>query len=173
MPTYNESPTRIMAGLEAIDEALRSLDASDHFDIFILERYDTTRNLDRGGKGIPGLARPNRRCRADFLPASRQKHGKESRQHRRMGGAVRRRLPPVPDPGRRQRDAGRHAGCSGPSDGGASGCRADPNPADHHRRHDPVCPDAAVRRAGIWPGDRAWHRMVAWVRRATTGATMR
>jgi membrane glycosyltransferase len=38
MPTYNESPTRIMAGLEAIDAELR--DASGLFDIFILS--DTT-----------------------------------------------------------------------------------------------------------------------------------
>jgi membrane glycosyltransferase len=40
MPTYNESPTRIMAGLEAIDEELRGQNASDLFDIFILS--DTT-----------------------------------------------------------------------------------------------------------------------------------
>ncbi len=40
MPTYNESPTRIMAGLEAIDEELRGQNASDWFDIFILS--DTT-----------------------------------------------------------------------------------------------------------------------------------
>ena len=40
MPTYNEPPRRIMAGLEAIDEELRRLHASDTFDIFILS--DTT-----------------------------------------------------------------------------------------------------------------------------------
>lgn len=40
MPTYNESPTRIMAGLEAIDEELRGQNAGDWFDIFILS--DTT-----------------------------------------------------------------------------------------------------------------------------------
>jgi membrane glycosyltransferase len=40
MPTYNESPTRVMAGLEAIDEELRGLRASEFFDIFILS--DTT-----------------------------------------------------------------------------------------------------------------------------------
>jgi membrane glycosyltransferase len=40
MPTYNESPLRIMAGLEAIDEELRRQGASDWFDIFILS--DTT-----------------------------------------------------------------------------------------------------------------------------------
>jgi membrane glycosyltransferase len=38
MPTYNESPTRIMAGLEAIDAELR--EAHGFFDIFILS--DTT-----------------------------------------------------------------------------------------------------------------------------------
>ena len=40
MPTYNEPPARIMAGLEAMDEALRKLHASAYFDIFILS--DTT-----------------------------------------------------------------------------------------------------------------------------------
>ena len=40
MPTYNESPDRIMAGLQAIDEAIRGLDAAALFDIFILS--DTT-----------------------------------------------------------------------------------------------------------------------------------
>jgi membrane glycosyltransferase len=40
MPTYNESPDRIMAGLQAIDEELLGLQASDRFDIFILS--DTT-----------------------------------------------------------------------------------------------------------------------------------
>ena len=40
MPTYNESPARIIAGLEAIDQAIRGLDGSDLFDIFILS--DTT-----------------------------------------------------------------------------------------------------------------------------------
>jgi membrane glycosyltransferase len=40
MPTYNESPTRVMAGLEAIDEELRALHAEQSFDIFILS--DTT-----------------------------------------------------------------------------------------------------------------------------------
>ncbi|HEY1410652.1 MAG TPA: glucan biosynthesis glucosyltransferase H, partial [Rhodopila sp.] len=40
MPTYNEPPTRIMAGLEAIDEELRRHNAADWFDIFILS--DTT-----------------------------------------------------------------------------------------------------------------------------------
>jgi len=40
MPTYNESPARIMAGLEAIDEELHALHVSDFFDIFILS--DTT-----------------------------------------------------------------------------------------------------------------------------------
>jgi membrane glycosyltransferase len=40
MPTYNESPIRIMAGLEAIDDELRARDASAFFDIFILS--DTT-----------------------------------------------------------------------------------------------------------------------------------
>ncbi|HEX3576226.1 MAG TPA: glucans biosynthesis glucosyltransferase MdoH, partial [Rhodopila sp.] len=38
MPTYNESPARIMAGLQAIDEELRP--AQSQFDIFILS--DTT-----------------------------------------------------------------------------------------------------------------------------------
>jgi membrane glycosyltransferase len=40
MPTYNESPARVMAGLEAIDEELRARQVSGVFDIFILS--DTT-----------------------------------------------------------------------------------------------------------------------------------
>jgi membrane glycosyltransferase len=40
MPTYNEPPARIMAGLQAIVESLRDVGASDAFDLFILS--DTT-----------------------------------------------------------------------------------------------------------------------------------
>jgi membrane glycosyltransferase len=40
MPTYNESPARVVAELEAIDEALRNHAANHLFDIFILS--DTT-----------------------------------------------------------------------------------------------------------------------------------
>lgn len=36
MPTYNESPARVTAGLQAIDESLRALNATAAFDIFIL-----------------------------------------------------------------------------------------------------------------------------------------
>jgi membrane glycosyltransferase len=36
MPTYNENPSRVTAGLQAIDESLRALDAGGAFDIFIL-----------------------------------------------------------------------------------------------------------------------------------------
>jgi membrane glycosyltransferase len=40
MPTYNEQPARIMAGLQAIDESLRATGQGDAFDLFILS--DTT-----------------------------------------------------------------------------------------------------------------------------------
>src|SRR5690606_31860357 len=40
MPTYNEDPTRIMAGLAAIHESLQALGVGGHFDIFVLS--DTT-----------------------------------------------------------------------------------------------------------------------------------
>ena len=36
MPTYNEDPSRVMAGLQAIHESLASYGALDRFDIFIL-----------------------------------------------------------------------------------------------------------------------------------------
>jgi membrane glycosyltransferase len=36
MPTYNEDPARIMAGLQAVWESLRETDAADAFDVFIL-----------------------------------------------------------------------------------------------------------------------------------------
>ncbi|WP_458097291.1 glucans biosynthesis glucosyltransferase MdoH [Roseomonas sp. WA12] len=40
MPVYNEDPRRVLAGLEAIREALRDAGVADHFDLFILS--DTT-----------------------------------------------------------------------------------------------------------------------------------
>ena len=40
MPTYNEQPARVMAGLQAIWESLRATGAADAFDLFILS--DTT-----------------------------------------------------------------------------------------------------------------------------------
>jgi membrane glycosyltransferase len=40
MPTYNEQPARIMAGLQAIHESLAEAAVADRFDIFILS--DTT-----------------------------------------------------------------------------------------------------------------------------------
>ena len=40
MPTYNESPARVMAGLQAMHESLAAVGALGHFDIFILS--DTT-----------------------------------------------------------------------------------------------------------------------------------
>ncbi|MDB5407922.1 MAG: glucan biosynthesis glucosyltransferase [Rhodospirillales bacterium] len=40
MPTYNESPARVMAGLQAITESVAATGALEHFDIFILS--DTT-----------------------------------------------------------------------------------------------------------------------------------
>jgi membrane glycosyltransferase len=40
MPTYNESPSRVTAGLQAIDESLHAAGLTDRFDIFILS--DTT-----------------------------------------------------------------------------------------------------------------------------------
>lgn len=40
MPTYNESPVRMMAGLRAIHDSLAATARSEHFDIFILS--DTT-----------------------------------------------------------------------------------------------------------------------------------
>jgi membrane glycosyltransferase len=40
MPTYNEDPVRVMAGLQAIWESLRDTGAGDAFDVFILS--DTT-----------------------------------------------------------------------------------------------------------------------------------
>jgi membrane glycosyltransferase len=36
MPVYNESPARMLAGLQAMDESLRTASIADHFDIFIL-----------------------------------------------------------------------------------------------------------------------------------------
>ena len=125
------------------------------------ERHHRPGSLDRGGKGVPRPARTNQRRRPDLLSAPREQHRAQGRQHRRMGRPVRRRLSAVPDPGRRQRDARRYAGRPGVRDGGASGCRPDPDASHHHRRHHAVRPDAAIRRPGVRPGDRPRHRLVA------------
>ena len=61
MPTYNEQPARIMAGLQAIWESLRETGAADAFDMFILSDTTDPAYLDRRGGRLPGAARTHRR----------------------------------------------------------------------------------------------------------------
>ena len=61
MPTYNEQPARIMAGLQAMWESLRETGAADAFDLFILSDTTDPADLDRRGGRVPGAARTDRR----------------------------------------------------------------------------------------------------------------
>ena len=63
MPTYNEQPARVMAGLQAIWESLRETGAVDAFDLFILSDTTDPRHLDRRGGRLPGASRTDRRSR--------------------------------------------------------------------------------------------------------------
>ena len=162
MPTYNESPYRVMAGLQAIWESLQAAGQRRRIVRHLHpERHHRARHLDRGGGRLPGLARAHRRQRPHLLSPPPAQHRTQGRQHRRLGRTVRRRVSAVPDPGRRQRDGRRHADPSGERDGTAFRCRADPDAADRHRRHHAVRAPAAVRRPRLWAADRAWHRLVA------------
>ena len=60
MPTYNEQPARIMAGLQAMWESLRETGAADAFDLFILSDTTDPADLDRRGGRVPGTSRADR-----------------------------------------------------------------------------------------------------------------
>ncbi len=117
MPTYNEQPVRVMAGLQAIWESLRETGAAEAFDLFILSDTTDRRHLDRGGGWLPGSARANGWTGADILPSPSAECRAQVGQHRRLGDALRRRLCAVPDPRRRQSDDRRDAGAAGWRDG--------------------------------------------------------
>lgn len=91
MPTYNEQPARILAGLQAIDDSLRDIGLAEAFDVFILS--DTTdpeiwiaeeagfvalRERTRGHERIFYRRRPNNTAR---------KAGNIAEWVRRFGGA--------------------------------------------------------------------------------------
>ena len=133
MPTYNEQPARVMAGLQAIWELLRETGAADAFDLFILSDTTDPEIWIAEEAGFLALRERTGAARAHLLSPAPEEHRAQGRQHRRVGDALRRRLSAVPDPRRRQPDDRRDAGAAGRRDGAASRCRADPDAADHHR----------------------------------------
>ena len=64
MPTYNEQPARIMAGLQAIWESLRETGAADAFDLFILSDTTDPDIWIAEEAGFLALARTDRRTRS-------------------------------------------------------------------------------------------------------------
>ena len=62
MPTYNEQPARIMAGLQAMWESLRETGAVDAFDLFILSDTTDPHTWIAEEAGFPGASRTDRRC---------------------------------------------------------------------------------------------------------------
>ena len=127
MPTYNESPARILAGLQAIDESLRDADATEAFDMFILSDTTDPDIWIAEEAGFLMLRERTGGAWAHLLPAAAEEYRAQVRQYRRMGAAVRRELSAVPDPRRRQPDDRRHVDAIGRRDGAASGCRTDPD----------------------------------------------
>ena len=140
MPTYNEQPARVMAGLQAIWESLRRLGAADAFDMFILS--DTTdpdiwiaeeagflalRERTGGHARIFYRRRPKNVAR---------KAGNIADWVTRFGGAYAQFLILDADSLMTGETLVRLVGAMER----ASRCRADPDAADHHRRARPCSP---------------------------------
>ena len=163
MPTYNEQPARVMAALAGDRRiAARGPAQADAFDIFILSDTTDPDIWIAEEAALPGAARAHRRMTrrssiGDGRRTPRARPATSPTGCARFGGAYPQMLMLDADSlmtGADYRAAGRR-------DGAASGCRPDPDPADHHRRADPVRARAAVRRPGLRPADRARHRLVA------------
>ena len=164
MPTYNEQPARVMAGLQAIWESLRDTGAADAFDLFILSDTTDPGHLDRRGGGLPGAARAHRRQARIFYrrrPKNiARKAGNIADWVTRFGGAYAQFLILDADSLMTGETLVRLAGAM----------EAHPDvgliqtlpiiTGAHHA----VRPPAAVRRPGLRPADRARHRLVAWRR---------
>ena len=128
MPTYNEDPARVMAGLQAIHEFAGGDRAARAFRHLHPQRHDRPRCLDRGGGGVPRAARAHRRRRASSTAAApkntERKAGNIAEWVRRFGGAY----PQMLIARRRQRDGGRQRSCASPrAMERASRRRADPD----------------------------------------------
>ena len=136
MPTYNESPQRVTAGLQAIWESLQAAGPGGKlFDIFMLsDTTDPDTWIEEEAAFLALRARTGGNDRIFYRHRQRntaRKAGNIADWVTRFGGSV----PAVSDPGRRQRHGGRHADPSGERDGTASRRRADPDLADRYRRH--------------------------------------
>src|SRR3546814_20853470 len=88
MPTYNEDPERLMAGLQAIHESLAETCELDRFDFFVLS--DTRKpEIQRAERAAFDALRD--RLGADGRVFSRQRAGKHQRQAAPLPHLVRRR----------------------------------------------------------------------------------
>ena len=165
MPMYNESPARVMAGLQATWESLQTLGAAaDMFDVFILsDTTDPDTWIEEEAAFLALRARTSGYGRI-FYRRRLRNTARKSGNIADWVAALRRGVPAIPDSRRRQRDDRRGAAASGRRDGASSRCRPDPDAADHHRRQHIVRAHAAVCRPHLRSGDRAWHRLVAWRR---------
>ena len=162
MPTYNESPQRVTAGLQAIWEALQAAGPAGE--------PSTSSSSATPPIPTPGSRRKPRSWRCARAPAA------TTASSIATASATPRASPATSPTGSRgsappiqqflilDADSVMSADDADPSgerDGAASRRRPDPDAADRHRRHHAVRPAAAVRRPRLWPADRAWHRLVA------------
>lgn len=113
MPTYNEDPRRLLAGLQAIYESVAETGQLEHFDFFVLS--DTTReHIGRAEELVYGeLCDPRRWSRSHLLPPPRRQRRAQGRQRGRLGASLRWQLLADADSGRRQRHDRRHHRAAG------------------------------------------------------------
>ena len=149
MPTYNELPARIMAGLQAIDESLRRPARRRCVRHLHPQRHHRPGRLDRRGSGVSRPARTHRRrMRGSSIATgpnnTARKAGNIAEWVRRFGGAYPQFLILDADSVMR----GETLVALVARDGSASRRRPDPDAADHHRRHHAVRPACSNSPAG-------------------------
>ena len=168
-PTYNETPSRVMARLQAIYESVAECGRLSHFDFFLLS--DTTDPdiwLQEEAQYLALLAR----TKSDQIfyrhrrENTARKAGNIAEWVRRFGGA----LPEHADARRRQPDGRRHHRAPRRGHGAEPACRPDPDAADHRQWHDSLFArlQQFARRA-LRADAGARHRLVARHRRQLLG----
>ena len=85
MPTYNEEPARIMAGLQAIWESTARNRCHRSVRPVHPERYHRSADLDRRGGRFPGIARAHGRIQLHLLSSAHEERRAQVRQHRGLG----------------------------------------------------------------------------------------
>ena len=89
MPTYNEQPARVMAGLQAIWELLRETGAADAFDLFILSDTTDAEIWIAEEAGFLALRDSTGEPRAYLLPPASEECRTQVGQHCGVGDALR------------------------------------------------------------------------------------